>query len=394
MRRPARAAALLWAVLAASSPLGAEEMPVPIAYLRQQVERPPVLSDLDPIPEDEGIAGARLGRDDNATTGRFLGHDYVLSVAEVPPGEDLLPAAREALAGSRLLLVDAPAAALLRLADLPEAQGALILNVGAPDDGLRGADCRANVLHALPSLAMRADALAQFLQLRRWTSVALLEGPFPDDRAWGAALRASTAKFGLTLEDDRPWDFDGDLGRTAQAEVPMLTQDLTDHDVLLVADETGDFGRYVLFNTWEPRPVAGSEGITPVAWSPVLENWGASQLQSRFGDLAGRPMRPKDYAAWAAVRSLGEAVTRTGSADPQAIRAYLLSPDFALDGFKGRALSFRDWDGQLRQPIPVVSPRAMIGMAPFEPFLHQSDELDTLGTDRPESACTAFGAAG
>lgn len=131
----------------------------------------------------------------------------------------------------------------------------------------------------------------------------------------------------------------------------------------------------MLFNTWKPRAVGGSEG---------------SQLQSRFADLAGRAMRPNDYAAWTAVRSIGEAVTRTGSTDPVQLRASLLSADFELDGFKGRPLSYRDWDGQLRQPIAVVQPRAMIGMAPFEPFLHQTNDLDTLGRDRPESACEAF----
>ncbi|TNC52316.1 branched-chain amino acid ABC transporter substrate-binding protein [Rubellimicrobium rubrum] len=386
----ATAGAILLAVLACATHARAEDLPVPIVYLRQQVERPPVLSDLDPVPEDEGIAGATLGRDDNATTGRFLGQDYQLTVLDVPVGGNVLESAREALALSRLVVLDAPALDLLAVADLPEAEGALIFNVGAPDDALRDGDCRANVLHTVPSLGMRADALAQFLQLRRWTDVALLAGPYPADQAWAEALRRSAERFGLSLEDDRPWEFQGDLGRTAQAEIPLLTQDLADHDVLLVADEIGDFGRYVLFNTWEPRPVGGSEGITPVAWSPVLENWGASQLQSRFADLAGRPMRPADYAAWAAVRSIGEGVTRTGSADPADLRAYLLSPDFELDGFKGRPLSFRDWDGQLRQPIAVVQPRAMIGMAPFEPFLHQVNELDTLGRDRPESGCSAF----
>jgi hypothetical protein len=32
----------------------------------------------------------------------------------------------------------------------------------------------------------------------------------------------------------------------------------------------------------------------------------------------------------------------------------------------------------------------MIAMAPFDEFLHQVDELDTLGRDRPESGCQAF----
>ncbi|WP_210530276.1 ABC transporter substrate-binding protein [Rubellimicrobium arenae] len=388
--RQVTAGAILLALMAFSTPARADGMTVPIAYLHQQVERPPVLSDLDPVPADDGIAGATLGREDDATTGRFLGQDYRLTVREVPVGGDLLAAAREALAGSRLLVVDAPAADLLKVADLPEARDALLFNVGAPDDGLRGADCRANLLHTIPSLGMRADALAQFLLVRGWTGVALLSGPHPDDQAWAEALRGSVAKFGLSLVDDRPWEFAGDLGRTAQSEIPLLTQGFADHDVLLVADETGDFGRYVLFNTWQPRPVGGSEGIVPVAWSPVLENWGASQLQSRFADLAGRPMRPRDYAAWAALRSIGEAVTRTGSADPATLRAYMLGPEFELDGFKGRPLSFRDWDGQLRQPIAVVQPRAMIAMAPFEQFLHQVNDLDTLGRDRPESGCAAF----
>jgi ABC transporter substrate binding protein (PQQ-dependent alcohol dehydrogenase system) len=128
----------------------------------------------------------------------------------------------------------------------------------------------------------------------------------------------------------------------------------------------------------------------PVAWAPVLESWGAVQLQNRFEALAARGMRSEDYAAWAALRAIGEAATRTGSADPATLRAYMLGPDFALDGFKGRGLSFRPWNGQLRQPIPVVNARALVAMAPLPAFLHQRNEMDSLGLDQPESACTAF----
>ena len=34
---------------------------------------PPVLSNLDPILEDEGFYGVKLAIDDNLTTGRFVG---------------------------------------------------------------------------------------------------------------------------------------------------------------------------------------------------------------------------------------------------------------------------------------------------------------------------------
>jgi ABC transporter substrate binding protein (PQQ-dependent alcohol dehydrogenase system) len=173
-------------------------------------------------------------------------------------------------------------------------------------------------------------------------------------------------------------------------EIPRFTEGFPDHDVILVADETDDFGRYIEHNAWLPRPVAGSDGMVPTAWAPVIESWGAVQLQNRFEDHALRPMRGLDYAAWAAIRAIGEAVTRTGSSDPATLRAFLLNPDFQMDGFKGRGLSFRAWNGQLRQPIAVVNSRALVTLAPVEGFLHQRNEMDTLGLDEPESACTAF----
>ncbi len=377
--------------LCLSASAAVADVSVTIHYLRQEVEQPPVLSNLDPIPGDLGLKGAELGLADNATTGRFLGQTWALEVTEVPVGGDLAAAARAALATTDLIVLDAPADAALALADLPEAAGALIFNSAAPDDRLRGADCRANLLHTLPSNAMRTDALAQFMLSRRWDDLAMITGTHPDDAAFAEAVRNSLTKFGMRLKSEKTWAFDADMRRTASQEVPLFTQDLKDHDVLLIADEIHDFGRYIAYNTWTPRPVAGSEGLVPVAWAQVVEQWGAAQLQSRFTDLAARPMRSRDYAAWAAVRAIGEAVTRTGAADTATLRAYLLGPDFELAGFKGRPLSFRDWNGQLRQPIPLVTRRAVVAQAPLEGFLHQVNELDTLGRDAPESDCPAFG---
>lgn len=376
--------------LAAATDAGAETT-LHATYLRLEDARPPVLSNLDPVPEDEGIAGATLARADNATTGRFLGHDYLLDVVSLPPGSDPAPAARAALAETPFLILDADARTVRGIADLPEAQGALIFSVAAPDEALRDADCRANVFHTGLSYGMRADALMQALLAKRWTRLALVSGPNPADLAWADALRAAATKFGLDLVAEKAWSEKADLRRTASAEVPLFTQDLPEHDVLLVADETDDFARYLAYNTWLPRPVAGSEGIVAQGWAPVVEQWGAAQLQGRFADLAHRPMRPRDYAAWAAMRTLGEAVTRTGSADPAVLRAYILSDGFELAAFKGRPLSYRPWNGQMRQPVPVAHPRALVAEAPLDGFLHERNELDTLGLDAPESACRAFG---
>ncbi|MFN7004204.1 MAG: ABC transporter substrate-binding protein [Roseinatronobacter sp.] len=363
---------------------------VPILYLEMEVERPPVLTNLDPIPEDLGAQGATLGLADNATTGSFMGHNYSLTQTVVPLGADWLDAARAALADHRILVVNAPSDALLALADLPEAEGALIFNASAEDEGLREAECRANLLHTMPSYAMRADALMQYLATKRWTDLVMITGPRDADRAFAEALRQSATKFGARLRAEKDWDTASDMRRNIGQEFPIFTQDFPSHHVMLVADEALDFAPYLEFNAWEPRPVAGSAGARPDAWSDRVEAYGAAQLQLRFKRQAERSMQALDYAAWAAVRSVGEAVTRTASADPDTLRAYMLGPDFELAAFKGAAITYRDWNGQMRQPMPIATKTALVAMTPMPGFLHQTSTLDTLGRDRPETACRAF----
>ena len=103
--------------------------------------------------------------------------------------------------------------------------------------------------------------------------------------------------------------------------------------------------------------------------------------------VAKRRMTGVDWAAWAATRALIEAVARTKSTDFAAVSAYLKSPDLSLDGYKGTPMSFRPWDGQLRQPILLAGHDAVVDRAPLEGFLHPTSYLDTLGADEPESGC-------
>jgi len=380
------AAACLWLVL--SMPQARAQTDIEILYLEHQQERPATLSNLDAPPEDDGLQGARLGIADNNTTGRFLKQSYRLREVIVPPDGDFLAAARQALAEkpAPFIIANAPADELLALADLPQAKDALIFNAGAAETRLRDADCRANVLHTGPSRAMLADALMQFLIKKQWNDILLIEGPRPEDQLFAQAIRDSAKKFRTQIVADKKWTFGPDMRRNASAEVPLFTQ-VDDYDVVVVADEVGDFSQYILYNTWLPRPVAGSDGLMPVGWNRVVEQWGAVQLQNRFREQAGRDMRAGDYAAWAGVRAVGEAAARTNSGDPETLDAYIRSPDLKLALFKGRALDFRPWSGQLRQPIPLVHRGALVALAPFEGFLHQKSDLDTIGIDQPEAKC-------
>lgn len=366
---------------------------VDILYIEQKIERPPVLSNLVSWPEDEGVQGANLAVNDNNTTGKFLGQNYALSTLNFEPGhapDDALVSIQQALAdGQRLVVLNLPAQLMLSVADLPEAQDDLLINAQATDNVLRQEECRTNVLHSIPSRAMLTDALVQFFNYRKWREIFLIEGNRESDKALGASMRTSLNKFGLKIVEDKSWIEDADMRRNASKEVPVFTQ-AHNYDVVVVTDEDQDFSQYILYNTWLPRPVAGSAGLKPVAWSPVIEQWGAAQLQSRFTKLAERDMTSRDYANWSAVRSIGEAVTRTASAEASQLRDYILSDDFELAGFKGAPLSYRLWNGQLRQPVQLVHADAVVASAPIEGFLHPVTELDTLGVDRPETQCSNF----
>ncbi|MCG6658186.1 ABC transporter substrate-binding protein [Halomonas campisalis] len=361
-------------------------MEIRVGYLQWQPDRGPALAQLTPEPEDSGLQGARLAIADNLSTGRFLGQAYHLESVIADSEDALLEALEEMLAEEiSMIVMNVPADTLRRAAALGNDQ-ALIFNAGSRDVSLRVSDCSPYLLHTAPSHSMLTDALAQWLNMRRWRSVLLITGPTEGDIAWADAFRRSTDKFALTIVDDKAWTFDADMRRNASAELPLFTQG-PDYDVVVVADERNDFGDFVPFNTWLPRPVVGTQGMAPDAWHPAVEAWGAAQLQNRFEKQAERHMTSTDYAAWAAIRSVGEAVTRTESDSMETLREYLLGDEFELAAFKGRPLSFRGWNGQLRQPIPLAHPNSLVAMAPFEGFLHQYTELDTLGYDEPESEC-------
>ena len=370
--------------------MAADELAIDVLYVEQKIERPPVLSNLVVWPEDDGERGATLGTLDNNTTGRFLGQKHNLDTLIIDIGDDVLAPVRSALENqARLVVLNVEPDVLLAIADMPEAADDLLFNARSRAVNLRDDGCRANVLHTAPSRLMLSDALMQFFNKRKWRQLFLIEGNRPGDIAYAEAMRRSAKKFQLKFVEEKQWIEDADMRRNAAQEVPVFTQ-ARKYDAVVVTDEDRDFSQFILYNTWLPRPVAGSAGMRAVAWSPVIEQWGAAQLQSRFIKLSERNMTGIDYGNWAAVRAIGEAVTRIKSAEPSAVREYLLSPDFELGGFKGSSLSFRPWNGQLRQTVQLVHANAVVANAPLEGFLHARTELDTLGLDEPESKCSAF----
>ena len=90
-----------------------------------------------------------------------------------------------------------------------------------------------------------------------------------------------------------------------------------------------------------------------------------------------------------AARAAAEAASaHPGDSIAQQLRALKDGP-LAFDGYKGPRLSFRAWDGQLRQPLLLAWGNGVAEIAPLPGFLHQRTVLDTLGFDAPETGCKA-----
>jgi len=289
---------------------------------------------------------------------------------------------------AQVLLLDLPAEQQKALMEVfgKITTAPIVFNISESSDALRGASCHPHWLHTLPSDRMLADAMAQWLAARNWRDMILLVGAQPQDQALRDVWMASIKRYGLKVKAERKFVLSGDP-RQREAGNPKLLTAEPAHDVVMVLDTVGEFAKALPYNTALPRPVVGSGGLVPLAWHTSWERYGAPQLSHRFQKLTNKQMASQDWASWMAVKSFATALDE----EPKSTLAQLLhklrSGTTTLDGFKGTALSFRPWDGQLRQGIFMAHGEAVAGMAPVEGVLHPKEILDTLGADEPESLC-------
>jgi ABC transporter substrate binding protein (PQQ-dependent alcohol dehydrogenase system) len=283
--------------------------------------------------------------------------------------------------GAAVLLADLPADWLLAVADAVKIP---VLNLSEAADRLRGADCRARLFHLMPSERMRSDALAQYLVSRKWSKLLLLVGPSAADQARATTAQASIKRYGLQVVASKAFKLSADP-RERDLANPLLLTGGAAYDAVWVVDSDGEFARALPYRTVQPRPVVGDAGLVALAWHAQFERFGAPQVSRRFARAAKRPMTAHDWTAWLAGKALVSVATAAPKG-PAAAWAQAL-PKAALDGSKGVAMSFRAWDGQLRQPLLLTDGQGVIAQAPVEGILHPSNVLDTLGADAPEKAC-------
>lgn len=332
-------------------------------------------------------AGAEMGIGDIRPFQRRAGVSFELVAERAADGAELAAAARRlAEEGAAFVLLDAPGDAVAMAAEATRGLDTVLVNVSSPDDSLRGERCAPHLLHTAPSRRMLTDAVAQHMRDRGWSEVLVLEGPLAEDAATVAAFRESAKTVGLDVEDVRAFLLSNDPRARDRNDIDLLSGRAS-YEAVFVADVDREFARAVPYMVRSPAPVAGAAGLRPLAWHWSYLRHGAPQVHGRFERQFGRRMAENDWSSWVAVRAIGEAVVRTGATEAAALLAYLVGPDFRLDGSKGPGLTFRPWNGQLRQPVFLASGEWVAQVAPVPGFEHRTDNLDTLGADGRAGAC-------
>jgi ABC transporter substrate binding protein (PQQ-dependent alcohol dehydrogenase system) len=368
---------------------------IPVTYLSKEYKEPLPLSYAEPIITDKGIQGARLMLKEANQAGRFVGYDFMLDEAIVPEDADVVAKAKEILAkGDAFIIADLEPKDLLAVADLPEAKNSVIVNVRAEEDALRQKQCRANVFHIIPDYAMRADAIAQYLIWKRWPKWFVIRGTTDADKEYVEMIKRSASRYGGKVVAEKVYDLPPGARNTdsgyqqVQGQIPMVTESAPAHDVIWVANSDEGFGDYLMYRTYNPDPVVGTQGLQALAWDPSYTEFGAMHFQNALPKIADRKPVERDYTAWLGFRAIADGAMKSGKKTPKDVKAYLLSDKFRLEGFKGQAMTFRTWDHQLRQPIILGGgTRTPVSVSPQKGFLHPTNLTDTLGFDKPETKC-------
>lgn len=289
-------------------------------------------------------------------------------------------------AGEGFIILDLPADMVDQVSAQTKDLPVTLVNATAPEDYLRDR-CYPNLLHTAASDRMNSDALVQYLRTRNWTKVLMLVGPLERDKTMAEAFKASADRQRFNIVDTREFTLSTDPANREKNNYQLVTGG-TDYDVVFVADNQGDYARYLPYATQLPRLVVGSTGLVASEWQWSWDRDGSTQVTSRFEKMTdGRRMTGQDWATWVAAKSVITAIAKARSEDYQKIADYLRGNRLKIDGSKGVQLNFRPWDGQMRMPIVLATHNAVIAAAPLDGFLHQTNTLDTLGTDEPEHKC-------
>jgi hypothetical protein len=200
-----------------------------------------------------------------------------------------------------------------------------------------------------------------------------------------SARAADLSRYDALIGDDA-----ASLADAAQrAHVPYLN--VGSEDDALRGARCGSFIFHVAPSATMSRDAVAGAGTTAaraVAWDASLDRFGADTLNQRFAARFHTPMSADAWLGWFAVKALWESSLRTRSTASEELREYLARESTQFDGHKGRPLSFRAWDRQLRQPLYLPNGERLLEWPPAATAEESAREsLDRIGVGASASEC-------
>jgi ABC-type branched-subunit amino acid transport system substrate-binding protein len=309
------------------------------------------------------MMGAQLGAEEANVTAEMFGTTVELIVEDAATPDNMLSltqklSSQEHLAAIIAALDDSSTAELGAFA---ERARLLCLNTAARAGVLRAEKCRRSLFHVEPDLAMHTHAMGLWLvqhKHTRWHFV-VSENPHGQEgyhRASRFLRQQGGTEVGRSVIASGQSHYKDAFTQLAHGDAEAVV-------VALKGEELGRFlGQYkgsglTPLLAGVPLDVqalwqAGEEsrqGVWVAAWYHGLERFSARELNRRFRRRFAKPAEGFAWTNWAAVKLVIGGVLRSASTAAAALVNYFEGAA-PFDGHKGRALTFRGWNHQLRQP--------------------------------------------
>ena len=318
-----------------------------------------------------GKQGATLAVEELNEKGGALGRKLeLISEDEANPGV-AVQKARKLIEKDKVVAIEGlvSSASCLAVGDEVQRAKVLMINAGANSDEIRSKRCHRYVFSTEGCNTQYVSAIGNWLikerKVSRWYFLT-------SDYAFGHdLLRVARnllvankgTEVGSDLAPTGTTDFSQYITKMKAAKPDLIFHNLAGADVTNFLKQYAESGMTIevaggVIDSAFAWPVGESlRGHFPIIWWQELNNPTSKAWAARYMKRWGRPPDNQAYGDYLAVHAIAQAIDKAKSTDStklvSALEGHTLTG--AMDGLKGRPLTFRAWDHQLLQPMYVVA---------------------------------------
>jgi branched-chain amino acid transport system substrate-binding protein len=357
-----------------------------------------------------GKQGATLAIEELNEKGGVMGRKLeLITEDEANPGV-AVQKARKLIEKDHVVAIEGTVSSASCLAVGDEVQRAkvLLINAGSNSDEIRSKRCHRYVFSTEGCNTQYVSAIGNWLikerKINRWYFLTS-DYAFGHDLlrvARGLLTANKGTEVGSDLAPTGTTDFSQYITKIKAAKPDLVFHNLAGADVTNFLKQYAAAGMTIevaggVIDSAYAWPVGESlRGHFPIIWWHELNTPESRAWAARYIKRWGRPPDNQAYGDYVAVHAIAQAIDKAKSTDSaklvQALEGHTLTS--AMDGLKGRPLTFRAWDHQLLQPMYVVAAKErakwkdnwdifeVIGEVPGK-----SDSLEAIAIPKGESQC-------